>query len=312
MISLILVLVGVFLLYLGGEFLVKGSTGLSLRFGLSPLIVGLTVVAFGTSAPELFVGVGAALAGKGDIAFGNVVGSNIANVLLILGVPAIIAYIATDKCEAGVAWFQMMIATLVFIPLVLITPFGWKQSLVLLTLFIVVLSMQIWRARKDETASVSEDVDLEAGNLPLSKIVIFILIGIVCLPLGAELLVRGASDIARYFRVPEAVIGLTIVAIGTSLPELATSVSAAFKGKTDLAIGNVLGSNLFNLLLIIGATGLFANIHVNSDLIKIDVPIMTAVSLLLGVFIIGKIRITRTIGFFFVGAYFIYILRFIV
>lgn len=305
------ILFGIFGLYFGGEYLVKGAVGLSLRYGISPMVVGLTVVAFGTSAPELIVSLRSALTGHGNIAFGNVVGSNIANVLLILGLPALITPIATNKCDGARGWFEMIFASLLFIPLALMSPFGWQQGAILLMFFIIIIFSQFKRAKSGEI-SLEDEVDTETADLPLKTILLFLLLGIILLPLGADRLVAGSVVIAKGMGIPEAVIGLTIVAIGTSLPELATSMNAAVKGETDVAIGNVLGSNLFNILLILGVTGVAATSQIDANLIKFDMPIMIATSVLLGVFILGRIQITRIIGAGMVLAYCAYLAKFII
>ncbi len=305
-IDLLLIAVGVLGLYFGGKYLVNGSVGLSLHFGLSPMIVGLTVMAFGTSAPELFVSMRSALSGHGELAFGNIVGSNIANVLLILGVPAIIAPIRTDLFDSRKPWFEMMFAVLLFWFLVQFEPFTRWQGAVLLTFFVIILTLQIRRAVVGADDAPVQ-VDETAKDTPLGKIWMFITIGIILLPLGGELLVRGAVDIARAFGVSEAVIGLTIVAIGTSLPELAASVTAARRGETEMALGNVMGSTLFNILLILGTTAFFSTTWLDPKLVHVDIPFMVACSAGLAIFVFGKLRIGRFAGIVMVSAYLLYL-----
>ncbi len=303
----LLIGVGIFGLYFGGKYLVRGSVGLSLRYGISPMIVGLTVMAFGTSAPELFVSVRSALSGHADLAFGNIVGSNIANILLILGVPAIVAPLRVDKIDSRVAWAETMAATLLFAVLVQFVPFGRWQGLVLLAGFVLVIGFQIHRAMND-VEDAAAGLDESVKDNPLGRIIFWLVLGIVLLPLGGEALVQGAVDIAKRLNVSEAVIGLTILAVGTSLPELAASVLAARKGETALAMGNVLGSCLFNILLILGVTGVIAESVVDPKLVSFDVPIMVIATASIAVFIFGKRPITRGIGLLMVAAYFVYIL----
>ena len=297
---------GVLGLYFGGECLVKGAVGLSLRYGIPPMIVGLTVVAFGTSAPELIVSLRSALTGHGGIAFGNVIGSNIANILLILGVPALISPIATDECDGKRAWFEMMFASILFVFLVMLSPFGWKQGVILLAVFIFIILSQFMRARSGKIC-LDNDVEQDTSKLPMWNILAFLAIGVFLLPLGADRLVFGAVIVAKDMGVPESIIGLTIFAIGTSLPELAPSLTAAIKGETDMAIGNVIGSNLFNILLVLGVTGIATQSHIDYDLIKIDLPIMIGVSMFIGIFVVGRIQITRLIGAGMVFAYLTYL-----
>lgn len=307
-INFILVAIGVLGLYFGGKYLVKGSVGLSLRFGIPPMIVGLTVMAFGTSAPELIVSVRAALTNHADLAFGNIVGSNIANILLILGVPALIAPLRTDKIDSRIPWAEAMAASLLFWFLVQFEPFTRWQGLIMLSAFALVMGFQVKRAM-DGAEDAKVDVDESAKDQPMGKIVLWLLIGLAALPLGAEALVRGAVEIAREFGVSEAVIGLTIVAIGTSLPELAASVAAASRGETAMAVGNALGSCLFNILLILGVTSVLSSSVVDAKLIHFDIPVMVLTMALMGIFVFGKRPITRGAALFMIGLYALYILR---
>lgn len=307
-ISVIMIVIGIFGLYFGGKYLVKGSVGLSLRYGIPPMIVGLTVMAFGTSAPELFVSVRAAISNHGDLAFGNIVGSNIANVLIILGVPAVISPLRTDTINFRIPWIEAMFASVLFWFLVQFDPFTLWQGLVLLAAFVIVLASQIYRARKG-AADVVVEVDESTKDEPLSRILIWLAIGLVLLPAGGEVLVRGAVDIARSFGISEAVIGLTILAIGTSLPELAASISAAERGETAMAVGNVLGSCLFNILLILGVTGALSTSHVDPNLIAFDIPVMVIVMASLAYFVFWKKPISRFSGIVMVLAYFAYMFR---
>ncbi len=306
--NIVFIALGIVGLYYGGNYLVKGSVGLSLRYGIPPMIVGLTVMAFGTSAPEMFVSVRSALTGHGDLAFGNVVGSNIANILLILGVPAIVSPLRTDTVDSRIPWFEVMVASLVLWWLVHYEPFTTWQGLILLGLFALVVAGQIYRAMHG-AKDVAVDVDESTKDHPLGTIILWITIGLVLLPLGGELLVRGAVEIARAFNVSEAIIGLTIIAIGTSLPELAASIAAAERGETEMAIGNVLGSCLFNILLILGVTGVLAESYVDPGLIDFDIPVMIFTVAGMAIFVFWKRPITRGWGLLMVGLYAAYLLR---
>ncbi|MEX1661991.1 calcium/sodium antiporter [uncultured Thioclava sp.] len=300
--------VGLVFLVLAGDLLVKGAVALSLRFGIPALIVGLTVVAFGTSAPELMVSVAAVLDHAPTLALGNVVGSNIANILLVLGLPAIISAIRTDEQDMRESFVLMIGATVLFIIVAYLGPIGWPHALVLLSGLGVILFRQIrealaHRANRepdDEIASVDP-------HTPGWRISLLLLAGLVGLPIGADLLVEGASNIASAMGVSDAVIGLTLVALGTSLPELATSVTAAIKGRSDVALGNVVGSNIFNLLCIIGVAGMFGKIPVPAQMLHFDLWVMLGASVVLAPFIFGNRKIGRWVGVAFTLAYLVYI-----
>ena len=243
---------GLAILLLAGDVLVRGAVNLSLRVGSPALIVSLTIVAFGTSAPELLIGISAIQDGKPGLALGNVVGSNTANVLLVLGLPAVLSRMHTSRIDTKRSYYMMMLATLGFIALAFLGPFTWITGLVLLAGLALVLFDQAKEARGHmaDAKCQGEAADLEGADpdMPWWKIGVYLVLGLAGLPMGAGLLVENASIIAREFGVSDAVIGLTLVALGTSLPELATTVMAALRNQADVAMGNVIGSNLFNLL----------------------------------------------------------------
>ena len=289
---------GLLLLLGAGDALVRGAVNTSLRLGVPALIVSLTIVAFGTSAPELLISVQAILDGVPELALGNVVGSNIANVLLVLGVPAIIISMHTSEHDTRDCYLEMMFATLLFIGLAFYGVFLWWSGLILLTALGAILARAGYTARKHKANAVCEDTAVEGAdpNLPWTKIIAFLIAGLIGLPLGAALLVEGATNIARTYDVPEAVIGLTLVAIGTSLPELATTIVAALRRQADVAIGNVIGSNMFNLLGIIGVASLVGPIPVAIEFIEFDMWVMMAASLLLIPFVFMRRDLTRIWG----------------
>ena len=266
--------IGIVGLYLGGDWLVKGASGIAVRFRVPPLVIGLTIVGFGTSTPELLVSVQAALAGQGGIALGNVVGSNIANILLILGLSAaigpLIAHFSTLRRD--LVW--MIGAALALVPIL------WDGQVSRLEGFVLLagIAAYLWQAFK-QVGTHDHDEDLPQMT-PL-KAAALIVVGLVALVVGARLLVDSATELARTFGVSEAVIGLTIVAVGTSLPELATSIAAALKGEREIALGNVIGSNIFNILAILGATAAIAPFAAEARFLALDVPFMLAVSLAL-------------------------------
>lgn len=295
---------GLVLLVVAGDLLVRGAVNLSLRLGIAPLIVGLTVVAFGTSAPELLVSIRAVLNNLPGIALGNVVGSNIANVLLVLGIPAMISTIHSSKLGVTRGFLTMLAATALFIVLCFMGPITWWHGLVLLAGLAAMLFDNINSARKSPKVDILDETDPSA---PWWKIISFLVLGLIGLPLGAGFLVDGASDIARVFGISETVIGLTLVAVGTSLPELATSVIAAIKKQSDVAMGNVIGSNIFNLLGIIGVTGLIKPIAVPASMLQSDLWVMAATSAVLIPFILMRFNITRAVGAVFVAIYAAYV-----
>lgn len=314
-VDLLFVLAGLVALVIGGEFLVRGATALSLRLGLAPLIVGLTVVAFGTSAPEMIVSVAAVLNGSPDIALGNVIGSNIANVLIVLGLPALIAGIRTDQADLRESWALMVAATLLVMLFAHSGPIHWPQGLIMLGGLVLVVWRQITTARREAAAipaaatGAELGVELGAGIevAPLPRILLWLGIGLVALPLGGQVLVSGATDIARNLGISEAVIGLTLVAVGTSLPELATSVIAALRGRADLALGNVIGSNIFNILSILGITALIGNLSVPEQMLNRDLWIMLATALLPAPFLFLGWPLGRLAGAGFLAAYGLYV-----
>ena len=258
--DLFYLILGLALLVGAGDALVRGAVAMSLKLGIPALIISATVVAFGTSAPELLISIEAAMQGAAGIALGNVTGSNVANVLLVLGVPALLAPLPGCAPEAQRNLWFMIGATVVFSTLVLLGTLEWWAGAILLGVSIMMVADSVREGLKaraagqeaaDELAEL-EDVD---PNMATWKVVALLICGMIGLPIGADLLIDGARGIALTMGVSETVIGLTLVAIGTSLPELATTVMAAMRRQADVAIGNVLGSNIFNITAIIGVGG---------------------------------------------------------
>ncbi len=287
----VFLLVGLIGLFFGGEALVRGSVGIARRMAIPPLLIGLTVVGFGTSTPELLVSVDAAWRGVPDIALGNIVGSNIANILLIVGLSALVWPIrvmgATLRRDTAV----MMAAALVLVPIFAMGQMGRLSGLMLAGGLAAYL---VWAYLKPG-AAVAEDANLPAPASTLVS-VLWVIAGLVALMVGARFLVDGAVAIARGYGISEAFIGLTIVAVGTSLPELATSLIAAFRRQSEIAIGNIVGSNIFNVLGILGVTALIAPIPVASRFLTFDLPVMIAVSLLLTALLLTRPVIGRGVG----------------
>jgi len=281
-IEIIIYLVGgLIMLFIGAEGLVRGSSNLAIKIGIAQLVVGLTVVSFGTSAPELVVSLKAAISGNGSISLGNIIGSNIANIALILGVAALIRPL---KVHANVIMREIpiMIAISVLLLILLIDgEVGFIDGIILVGGLIIYLVVNVILARKEKNAEV--DAEFKEGlkskfGIPLS--IVFIIVGLGLLLFGANLFVQSAVVIAKIFNVSDAIIGLTIVAIGTSLPELITSVVAAYKKEADIAIGNVVGSNIFNILGILGITALVIPISsLGINYVDLGVMLFTAIIL---------------------------------
>jgi len=292
--------IGLVLLLGGGEALVRGSVGVAIRLDISPLVIGLTLVGFGTSAPELVACIQAALAGAPGIAIGNIVGSNIANILLILGVAAVITPIVTTREAFGRDGSVLIAASLALLAAVLAGTIGrWTgAALIVMLAGYLGYTYVTERSTPDAAAQVyaAEVEEVAPRTASLAILLLLALGGIAGVVVGADLLVDAAIAVARDFGVSEAVIGLTLVAVGTSLPELATSVVAAFRRHGDVAFGNILGSNIFNALGITGATALVMPIAVPDEIIRLDVWVMMATAVLLVVFAVTGWRVSRREG----------------
>jgi len=307
---------GLILLVIAGDKLVEGSVAIAEKFHVSKLIIGITVVSFGTSAPELVVGIDSALSGAAEIALGNVVGSNIVNVLMVLGIPALFYPFECNDSEIRHSLFYMILATILFIILAFFGPLYIWQGILMVTLLALFLFYSVRRARRnirilkhdvDFTKRAMENAEPEKKT-PFSRAIIATVLGLAGLMFGAHILVDGAIIIARTIGISEAVIGLTIIAIGTSLPELVTSVMAARNKHGDVAMGNIIGSNLFNILAIMGITSLVAPISVPEQFFRIEFPILLATSLMLVPLAMGKIKINRLTGILFSTFYVFYLL----
>jgi cation:H+ antiporter len=296
--NLILVAFGLVALLVGGDFLVRGAVGVARRFGVSPLVIGLTLVGFGTSAPELVTSLSAALAGAPAIALGNVVGSNIANILLILALAALIRPVSAQMAglPREAAWVGG--SALGLAVLAVAGQISFVAGIGLLAL----LGVYLWGAFRS-SAVPALDVDIPTDPLP--KAATFLIVGLALTIGGAIALVDGATGIARAYGVPEAVIGLTLVAVGTSLPELATTVMAARRGQSDVALGNILGSGIFNILGILGTTALFAKLPIESSLLP-DIGVMLATTAVLIGLLFWRRAISRVAGLVFLLLYAVY------
>ena len=291
----LLFVVGLLGLFFGGEYLVRGASSIARRFGISPLVIGLTIVGFGTSAPEMLVSVNAALAGQPAIAIGNVLGSNIANILLILGVSAVIAPLIIPARRLARDLAFMLVATGMIWVMLLDGMVSRIEGGVLLAGLAVFLFMAF------SSGSVpQEDDPLETS---VTKAALMTVGGLVLLVIGAHFLVESASTIARTFGISEAVIGLTIVAVGTSLPELATSVIAAYRRQTEIAVGNIVGSNIFNLFGILGVTAMIVPIPAEARFAMLDMPWVAATAVGLSVLAVWLGGLPRVAGVALLAAY---------
>jgi len=305
------IIIGFVLLLGGAEFLVRGAVQISVRFGLSMLLIGMTVVAFGTSAPEFLVSLSAALEGSPAIALGNVVGSNIANVLLILGTTALLAPIMVDTRAVIRDGLMLTGASVLFLGLSLTDTISQTAGLVMVVALGGYFTSSYIRERNTANASEAlherEAEEFQDITMSTPMAWISLLGGLIALSFGADQLVNGGTLIARDFGVSEEVIGLTLIAFGTSLPELAASVVAARRGHTDVAIGNVIGSNLFNTLGVAGGVAMVVPLPVPEQLIRFDLWVMTAATFALLVFLSTGTRIGRRAGGLFLLAYGLYI-----
>lgn len=293
-----LVALGLVLLFAGGDALVRGAVALAARLGLPPLLIGLTVVGFGTSMPELLVSLQAAWDGLPDIAVGNVVGSNIANILLILAIAMVLAPMSTRIPGLRRDLAMMMASAVALAACALLYGMNaWiGAGFVLALVAYLTFSATIGRA---ETPDLPET----ALKTPVWQSLAFVAGGLVALVFGADFLVEGASNVARALGVSDAVIGLTVVAVGTSLPELAASVAAALRRHPEIALGNVVGSNIFNILGILGVTAMIAPIPIAPQIVSFDIPVMLGVSAALAVLLLAVPRLPRWAGLPLLAAY---------
>jgi cation:H+ antiporter len=305
---------GFVLLFAGGEFLVRGAVVIARRLGVSSLLIGLTVVAFGTSAPELLVSLKAALAGNPEISIGNVVGSNTANILLILGFSALIKPVKVDRADIRPDAWVMMASSVALVVLGLTGVIERWQGALLFGALITYVVVSYRRELKHGTTETDWHAEeaREFDDLPKTTGpgVAFALVvaGVIALIVGADWLVAGAMAIGEALGVPTAVLGLTVVAIGTSLPELATSVVAAIRGHSDVAVGNVVGSNIFNILSILGLTAMVTPVAIGGTFPLVDIPVMTAIVFAAGALLIWRGAFGRIVGVGMLAAYVAYVL----
>jgi cation:H+ antiporter len=276
-------LLGLAILIVGGEFLVKGAVGLSVKMKLTPLVIGMTVVSFGTSMPELLVSVNSAIGGNSGIAIGNVIGSNIANIALVLGLSVILLPIVAEKQTKKIDYPMMLFASGLLYVFSYDNLINQWEGIILVVILIAFISRMIVYSRKSEKLRLSElEVVEEAGqDKPVYQSLLFLLIGLVGLYFGADWFVEGAVAIAKSFDLSDAVIGVTVVALGTSAPELVASLIAAYRQQADLSIGNLIGSNIFNIFAVVGITAIVKPIQVAPEVVSFDMWWMLGVALAL-------------------------------
>jgi len=313
--TIVLLIIGLIVLIVGGDYLVRGSSSIALRLHLSPLVVGLTIVAFGTSAPELLISIQSALKGSPDLVMGNVVGSNICNLALVLGLTAVINPVKVQINSIRFDWPMTMGASILLYLIVREGSIAAFEGILFLIIIISYLIFIIQQSRKETKANISAGDKDEIPEMPSKQIwkdLVFIAIGCVGLYFGSEWFVNSAKELALSIGVEERVVGLTVVALGTSLPELVTAAVASHKGQTELALGNLMGSNIFNILSILGITSIIREIHVHIDILNKDIIWMLMITLMILPFMIMRREIGRVDGFILLLVYVVYIYTVIV
>lgn len=307
MMQVVLLAIGFAMLVKGADWFVDGAAGIAEKFGIPQLVIGLTIVAMGTSAPEAAVSINAALKGNAAITIGNVVGSNILNILIILGITSVIVTVAVAKSTVKIEIPYMLLITLLLLCLGYTGQrITFLEGIVLWAAFLLYLAYLFQMAKKNK-----EEVEEKEKDQPVWKLLVFTIVGLFLIVLGSDVTVNAATAIAKFMGMSERFIGLTIVALGTSLPELFTSVSAAIKGKADIAIGNVVGSNIFNILFVVGTTALITPV-IFEPAFLIDMVIAIASGLLLWLCVFKNKKLKRAGGVIMLisyAAYFVYLLR---
>lgn len=306
--DLIFFVFGTTILLFSGDLLVRAAVDISLKISVSPMIVGLTVIAFGTSAPELLVAVQATWNGFSGLALGNIIGSNITNILLIVGMPAIIVAVKSNDSELTQNYYFMLLATILFFGFLVSGAINAWQGILLILFLILFIVQAIFYSNKSTEKLTVPELNSDRKELTGVALILFLLIGFVGLPLGAHVVIASATSFAKAIGVSEEVIGLTVVAIGTSLPELATSLAAAYRKQVSLLLGNVIGSNMFNILGIAGAAALIAPLRLTNETEFTSLTALLISGIILAPFIILKKAITRLIGTIFICMYLAYII----
>ena len=295
-----LLILGLVILIFGGDLLVRSAVSFAEKFGVSSFLIGVTVVSFGTSVPELMVSIQAAMDKAADIAIGNVLGSNIANIALVLGVSVVIRPLSITTNTYKLSWWVMLVSSLLFILFLLDNVITKMEGLLLIAGLFCFIFFSIKRNIPNEESIISK-INIQTG-------ILFFVLGSIGLYFGSELFVESAISIASFFNVPKFVIGITVVALGTSLPELVTSIVALMKGQNNISLGNLIGSNIFNVFAVLGITSLIQELGTSSILLFLDFGVMLAVILVFGYQLFIRKKISRTAGFILLSGYFSYIL----
>jgi len=306
--AILLFIAGLFFLIFGADILIRGASRLALSIGITPLVIGLTVVSFGTSAPELAVSAQAALANQANLSVGNVIGSNIFNILVVLGISALIAPLLVSPSLIRRDIPIMISVSVIAYIFMFNEKLSFVEGVILFSILIVYLLFLIKQSRREQSDVKPDEVESSNSKIGILKYIGFIIVGLIMLTLGSNWLVDSSIKFAKYFEVSELIIGLTIVAIGTSLPEVVTSVIATIRGERDIAVGNVIGSNIFNILGVFGVVGIFSphGVDVFPNVIQFDLPFMIVVALLcIPIFISGH-TINRWEGLLLFSIYIIY------
>ncbi len=311
------ILLGLVLLVKGGDYLVDGSVAIAKRAKLSEMVIGLTVVGFGTSMPELLVSAQSALMGSSGIAIGNVVGSNISNIALILGLTAIVHTIPSQKITLKLDLPFMLLSFALFVAIAMTGTVGRVAGVVAVIMLVCFVTYQVRlsrKASKKEAKLAAENPQKTVAEEPMAlwKAILLVIVSFLAMVFGANVLVEGASNIARQLGVSDRIIGLTIVAIGTSLPELFSSVMAAVKGKTDMAIGNIIGSGTFNVLCVVGVSAIITPITGTNIGFAFDYVLMIFLGVLLWLFLRSKYRLERWEGIVLTAIYIAYLAKTII
>jgi cation:H+ antiporter len=297
--NIVLLIIGLFALIMGGDFLVRGASSIALRLHMTPLVVGLTIVAFGTSAPELLISLSAAIGGSPDLAMGNVVGSNICNLALVLGVTLLIGPIRVNADSIQIDWPVTMASSLLLFFWVRDHALSMYEGVFFVAALLAYTFFIIRKSRLKMKAEIEMEIELDVPDAPsksLAKDIGIIILGSLGLYFGSKWFVAGAIELALFLDVSQRVIGITVVALGTSLPELVTAIVASFKKETDLALGNLLGSNIFNVLSILGITSIVKEIHVSELIQNVDMLWMLGITLLILPLMLYQRKMGRTEG----------------
>jgi len=301
----LLLILGIVVLLLGGECLVRSAVGLNMKFKLSPLLIGTTVVSFGTSAPELIVSINAVLDGNSQIAVGNVIGSNVANIGLVLGITVLFRTVLISRSKYLWSWSLMLFASLIFLIFSLDFEISQIEGILLIIGLIVFIFLSIRREYKSDKHDYIEGVNHK--KISSLSIFVYFILGGLGLWYGSELLVDNAIVIAQNIGVSDFIIAISVVALGTSLPELVTSIIAMSKGENSISIGNLIGSNIFNIFAVLGVSSVLNPLMIDGFLIQIDIPIMIGFAVMVGLFMFLGKRMGPIEGIALLSAYIAYI-----